>query len=629
MSHLTISLLKNFEVTLDQRPINNLGTDKVRALLAYLAVEVEQVHSRSALAELLWGEQTETAARHSLRQALLRLRSALGRTADRYLLVDADVQFNPASDYTLDVAEFAALVQATRLHTHRRVEMCSTCLARLRRAVELYRGDFLQGFFIKDSATFEEWALLQRERLHRQALEALDILARHHEERGEYAAAESYATRKIELDPWCEESCRQLMRVLVRDGRRRAALAQYEMCRRRLKDELDSKPEAATTALYERIRNGEYPGGDGRDGHSLGLPVPPGLLNGPVYLTSFVNREAELGRLDELLQDSRCRLITLVGPGGIGKTRLAVEAAVRAAPSFRAGARFVSLDSARRADVLLQSLGQALSLAPHAYTELKSEVFDYLCAREMLLVLDNFEQLVGSARLLVEILQAAPRVTLLVTSREPLDLQAECLVCVKGLSFPTAGCEPECLEDFSAVRLFAERARQVQPDFALNAETAPGVVRLCQLVDGAPLAIELAAALMGKWSIVHLASKVEYNIDLLVTTMRDIPERHRSLRAVFKQSWRLLAPKERRILERLATLPDGFTWETARAFADATAARLSTLLDKSFLVETAPGHYALPLWIKKYAGEKYKRKARPQEHAPAISERLDLALLPG
>jgi len=269
MTRLSLALLGPTQLTLDGQPVGGFAYNKARALLVYLAVETYRPHQRDALATLLWPEMPDEAARHNLRQALANLREAIDDAAASppFLLITRDtIQFNPASDYDLDVSTFMALLAVCESHAHRHLERCRSCAARMEQASALYRGDFLAEFTLVDSAPFEEWQLRQRERLHQRALDVLAHLANYHERRDDDEPARRYAQRQIELDPWREEAHRQLMRLLARGGQRSAALAQYETCRRILASDLGVEPEAETTALYEQIRDRETR----RDGEDAG-----------------------------------------------------------------------------------------------------------------------------------------------------------------------------------------------------------------------------------------------------------------------------------------------------------------------------------------------------------------------
>jgi DNA-binding SARP family transcriptional activator len=248
MSRLIIELLGTFRVTLDERPVTGFKSDKVRALLAFLAVNANRPHRREMLATLLWAELPHSDALANLRYALYDLRKVIDDYGARppYLLISREaLQFDVASEHRLDVHDLRRLA--------RPVGGPSPDLSALRRAASLYRGPFLQGFSV-DSGPFEEWVIIQRERLERRTLDLLTTLARHHEENEEYERALDYARRQLELAPWLEEAHRRVMRLLSTMGRPAAALAQYETCRRVLAEELDVGPSAATAALYERIR---------------------------------------------------------------------------------------------------------------------------------------------------------------------------------------------------------------------------------------------------------------------------------------------------------------------------------------------------------------------------------------
>jgi DNA-binding SARP family transcriptional activator len=270
VNRLAISLFGPFRVTLEGNPVTQFEANTARALLAYLVVDAGTPHHRETLAGLLWPEQAEAMALQNLRQALNRLRGAIGdREADPpFLQITREaVQFNPASDYWLDVAAFTDLLNASRQHRHRQLETCHSCMERLQEAAAVYRGDFLAEFSLK-SIFFEEWLVVQREQLHHQAMDLFYQLADCHDRRGEYEQAQHYARRQLTLEPWREEAHRQLMRALALSGHRSAALAQYKTCRRTLAEELGVEPAEETTALYGRIR-------DGAELSSPSSPAPP------------------------------------------------------------------------------------------------------------------------------------------------------------------------------------------------------------------------------------------------------------------------------------------------------------------------------------------------------------------
>ena len=259
MAGLDLAFLGDYRATLDGEPISGFESARVRALLAYLAVEAEHPHRREALAALLWPERPEAGARASLSQALFNLRSILGdrrRTPPLLVVTAQTIGMNNAAGATVDVTSFTSLLQVCAQHPHPQIEMCEACRQRLQEAVALYGGSFLQDLSVDDSVSFDEWVLLRREHLHRLVMEVLGWLTAGYERRGEYAQGLQYAWRQVALDPWREEAQRQLMRLLALNGQRTAALAQYRVCCELLDKELAVEPAAETVALYEQIRQG-------------------------------------------------------------------------------------------------------------------------------------------------------------------------------------------------------------------------------------------------------------------------------------------------------------------------------------------------------------------------------------
>jgi predicted ATPase/DNA-binding SARP family transcriptional activator/class 3 adenylate cyclase len=259
MPLLSLHFLGTFEASLGGAPITAFESDKVRALLVYLAIENDRPQRREVLAGLLWPDMAERDARTNLRQALANLRKVLGDRESKtpFLQVTRqNIQFNTASDFKLDVKTFTDAITETKSHPHPHLEECPTCMNRLENAVQLYRGEFLEGFTL-DSDLFEAWVVVQREQLHIQVLDMLDHLAAYYEGKTEYGPAQQHAKRQVELEPWRESAHRQLMRAYALNGQRGRALAQYDSCRRILKEELRVEPESETTELYEQIQRGE------------------------------------------------------------------------------------------------------------------------------------------------------------------------------------------------------------------------------------------------------------------------------------------------------------------------------------------------------------------------------------
>ncbi len=460
----------------------------------------------------------------------------------------------------------------------------------MQQAIILYQGDFLAGFYVRDAPEFEEWMLAQRARYRELALHTLHTLAEHHLSRGEYGRAIDCATRLLALDAWREEAHRQLMLAQLRSGQRSAALAQYKVCRQLLSDELGVEPSPETTALFERIR-------DARPRIHL-----------PTSTTPFVGRHHELAYLQHLLADPTCHLVTISGTGGSGKTRLALETAARAAHTFVHGVCFVSLAAVSSLEVVPSTVAEALAAALSGKADPHDQLIAYLRDKELLLVLDNLEHLPAADGWISRLIQSCPDLRLLVTSRERLNLHGERLLELNGLDVPP-GKQAESVTDYSAAQLFLNRAREAMPDFVLNAKNETAVIRICQLVNGLPLAIELAAAWVRHLTCHEIAYEIEQNLSFLATTQKNVPVRHRSLQAAFEHSWALLSDDERTAFARLAVFRGGCTREAATAVTGAPLPILAALCDKSLLRRDPNGRYTMHELLRHYATNKLQAAA--------------------
>lgn len=409
MSVLSISLLGGFHVEWNTHPLTEFESNKVRALLAYLAVEAERAHSRSALAGLLWPEHPERMARTNLRHVLSQLRHSLSAADNSPQLLHAThqtIQFRPNDAVFIDVQRFVALLDACQECTHRSLDQCDHCIPRFTEAANLYRGDFLAGFSLQDSASFDEWLVVRRENLHRRALELFYTLTEYHEAREAYPQAQEYALHQIALEPWREEAHRQLMRVLARSDQRSAALAQFEQCRTVLMDELGVEPAPETVALYEQIRHGQL--GTPQNAQLAApqpelhaIPSPQQDWSDVPATPYFYGREVELAQLKRwLLGDGTTepvRLVTVLAMGGMGKTSLAAQVARQVSGEFE----FVFWRSLVNAPLLSELLPHALQFlarqqlvqCPEHFPEQLALLFHYLRQHRCLLVLDNVESI--------------------------------------------------------------------------------------------------------------------------------------------------------------------------------------------------------------------------------------------
>ena len=609
---LNFRLLGVPEISIDDSLVSESIAAKGQALLFYLAM-TERRQTRSLLAALLWGDVAESAARTSLRKTLVNLRQAVGD----FLEIDRQgVGFLSGDSYWIDVAEFEAGVGEPSSSSSSS-SGAPVDIQRLEAALALYQGDFLTGFYVRNAPEFESWLTVEQARLRELATQGLSTLVLHYSQQGQFEQAIVFGRRLLQLEPWREETQRDLMQLLAQTGQRSAALAQYEICRQVLDDELGVEPDIETTALYERIRRGEFkrereaqlPTSGGATPVSVSAPSSPLIHNLPAQPTPFVGRERELSDIVRRLTDPDCRLLTLVGPGGIGKTRLALRVAqdILARDGvetlFADGIFFVSLAAVSSTAGAIAEIAKVTRLTFFNNVSPERQLLDHLRERATFLVLDNFEHLLESIDLIVDILAVAPQVKLLVTAREPLNLQAEWFHPVEGMTYPAVGDEPGGVEAFDAVRLFVQSARRAQVRFDL-ASALPHVVRICRLVEGMPLGIELAAAWLRILSPEKIAAELERSLDILSSRLQNLPARHRNIRAVFEHSWQHLQPVEQATLSELAVFQGGFLQDAAEQVADTTFLTLTTFVEKSFLRMRADGRYQNHQLLRQFMAEK-------------------------
>jgi predicted ATPase/DNA-binding SARP family transcriptional activator len=618
MSTIRLSLLGPPRVEREGEPVE-LDTRKTVALLAYLAVTGQtpggQIHSREALAALLWPELEPQRARANLRRSLSVLRKGLG---DEWLVADREtIGIHPHADIWLDVVDFRRLLSSPQAHGHPEAETCPDCLKALAEAVELYRGDFLEGFSLRDSANFDEWQFFQTEGLRQEMAQALERLVHGRSAQGTYEQAIPYGRRWVALDPLHEPAQRELMQLYALAGQRAAALRQYTECARILEAELGIPPAEETTFLYERIRTGPAIGEE---------PVRPATRprhNLPAQTTPFVGREEELEAIRARLHEPTCRLLTLVGPGGVGKTRLALEAASSLVPQteqagFVDGVYLVRMAPLESAEELVPAVAKALGFSFYGDAESSAgpdpqqQLLDHLRQKDLLLLMDNFEHLLEGVELVTTMLAAAPDVKVLATSRARLGLQGEHLYTVTGMQVPDTVSPAgfEILEEtlaYSAVKLFMQTAQRVCPGFEPQPEELAAMVHICHLVEGMPLGILLAAAWVEMLSLQEIAAKVERSLDFLATDLQDVPERQRSIRAVFEHSWNLLSDRECEVFQGLSVFRGGFTREAAQQVTGAELHELKSLVNKSLVQPTSASRYEMHELLRQYAAARLDR----------------------
>ncbi len=582
MSTLDIRLFGAMEIRRDGVRLTDFRSQKALALLAYLICNDRPV-TRAQLAGLAWPDVGESQALGLLRRTLHDLTSKL----PDLLVVDRHtVHFQPTTPVTIDVHNFIDLVAQHDLTTWTQ-------------GVNLYRAPFLDGVYLDNAPELESWLRREQEQWQQQVLQLLDRLIDQHTAQGAYSQALSYAHRAVALAPWHEAAHRQVMLLLARTGQPAAALAHYESCRRALQEELGVAPARATQRLRAKLA-------------AIAQLTTQPL---PAATTPFIGRADELTDLTALLTNPTCRLITLVGPGGMGKTRLALETARgvdgEQQRRFLHGVVFVGLVGAETLAQLVAAVGQALAFTFQPQARPETQLFQYLQDKELLLVLDNFEQLVNAstAAFVRQLLDEASELKLLITSRVRLHLQGEQLYWMQGLAVPmttapTAQPDVAELATYSSVQLFLAAVQRNQPHYAMTSGDAPAVMTICQLVQGMPLALELAAGWITILTPSEIAAELTRDLDFLASEAHDLPLRQRSMRAVFDTSWRLLTETEQAVFQQLSVFRGGFTREAAQAVTGATLPNLIGLIHKSFLQRVPTDRYQIHELLRQFTEEK-------------------------
>jgi predicted ATPase/DNA-binding SARP family transcriptional activator len=562
---------------------------KTSALLYFLAYGGGWV-GRDELTYLFWPDSTEVQARRNLRRILTTIRALPYARA-----LDSDAhRIRWAID--TDVRAFRQALSEQRRAT----------------AAELYEGVLLDGLALPGSPEFEGWLGLERQACHELwRLSSLDW-ATEFEAVDRFRDAGEILARLYRADAFDEDVLRRYLRALHADGQRTKALAEFDAFTQSLQAEFGTEPEQATVEIGDAIRRGQPPvftspeaavtnaGSSSRPKHNLAEQP-----------TAFIGRDPDRAKLTAVLGEPTTRLVTIVGPGGMGKTRLAVEVARTRVDSFEHGVCFVGFDAVASPELAIYAVADALGFSLFGARSPEEQLREHLRDKQLLLVLDSLEHLVADLQWISDLLESAAGVQILATSRERLNVRAERIFDLASLPVPEDG-EREA-EHYDAVRLFAERAAAVSSGFSLDATNVSAVTRICRLVEGLPLAIEMAARWLRTLRPDAIATEIERGIDILQSAARDLPARHRSMQAVFDHSWELLSSEERDALCKLSVCDGGFTREAAADIASADLQLLSSLIDKSFLSFTPAGRYVEHPLMLQYTRLQFARQ--PDERA--------------
>lgn len=635
---LHFRLLGAADVRMGNSPCIQFGSRKAQALLFYLAL-TPLPSTRDTLATLLWHDKAEAAAKNNLRTTL----ASLKRTIGEYLNTGpATVSFDHQRPYVSDVQ----LLQQ-RLNS----AIDTQDVFGIADAVKLYQGEFLQGFHVRRAEPFDAWLGQQREELRLLTLNALQLGTQLCIQNRDLDRGLEMGRRHLAIDPWSEEAHRQVMYILAATGQTAQAIRQYEACAHLLLSEFALRPSEKTTILYNEIQSGkpirlerepveQEAAANLPRTNSKRIPlvqaqnnidataIPHNL---PALLPTFVGRQSEIPRIMQALSQPDYRLLSITGLGGIGKSTLAIQSGyslLHTRPAqFPDGIYFVPLSGvapcppeAAGGGSLLRQIAQHIGCRLTPSSPVEKQLQEHLKSRRLLLILDNFEHLTCESTTVVTLLENAPHVKALTTSRIRLNVRGEAVVTLGKLSLPPLSSNssssanhhtPESLlpkvapnQESDAVAMFIERAQLYEFDFELNEETRAHVYRICHLVEGLPLGIEMACSMLPLLSLSELAEGISETLDFLETDALDIPEEQRTLRAVFEKSWRLLALHEQKGLAALAIFPDTFHRNAAEHVAQLSKSMLKQLINQSLVERNRKERFSLHPSIREYALEK-------------------------
>lgn len=610
MFHLSLSFLGPPQIEHNNRVVK-VTTRKTLALLVYLTLSHRPRH-REELVALLWPEINRENGLAALRRTLANLQNTIGY--EWFSTNRQSIGLAQSSKIWVDVLEFNRLLAPCQ-GVPTSDKLCNQWLFNGIKAIHLYQGDFLTGFTLSDCPEWDTWQWAQTEQLRRNFGFVLEKVARMYMLQQNPETAIPYAQRWLLLNNLHEPAHRLLMMLYHQNGERANFLHQYQICKHILHEELNIEPETETTDLYLRLCHEENEPTRWNQATSVNKESPDeevgsSILVGsaffpriPMLHTPFIGRQLEIDTLANALTDTSCRLITITGIGGVGKTRLILEAAMAYKDLFSDGVYFIPLAAVSSSMLINSVIARAMNFTFQGSTSPEIQLQNYLQSKHILLLLDSFEHLLqGGTQLVTTLLSRTSHLKLLIASQECLHIPEERLLRIQGLVYPTITEKPslEEISSYSAVQLFLATAQRIRPSFTPHANDLPSLVHICRLLDGLPLAIELVAPLIQGISLSEMAQELIHNLTSLPTIWRNTPIRHHTLQAVFDHAWQRLTPNEQKTLQRLSVFQNEFSLFAAKQITETTPFVLFSLVDKSLVSFTKHGRYSLPQSLRQY-----------------------------
>ncbi len=601
----TIQVLGGLSIMDGSGELIELSSRKAEAIVIYLLFSEKTSVEREEMATLLWADMPESNALTNLRVTLANIKKQCG---DLLLVTRRRISIHPEAVIETDRTALEETMNATAANGLDKKELPLEQARILAEKTALYRGDFLQGFFVRNAIAFEDWAAYERETLRRQMIDALQMLIHTFKKNHMLREGIAAANQLLFIDSFNDAAYQWLIELYALNGERDKALETYEKYYTFLAEEIGVEPTDEVIALAEAVRDGSL-APEGPAVISLetsGLPVPNNI---PMELSPFFGRRAELAQLRDYLHNPHLRLVTMIGQGGTGKTRLAIEAARQNLRLFPDGVWFVKLESVVSADLVLPEIYKVLGITYPQREKAQDELVAYMNGHHILMVLDNFEHLLDASAIISDVIRRTQNSKVIVTSREMTGLPEETNMFLGGLEGKQEKTEKaqaldEQLSD--AGKMFIERARRMAPDFALKAKDVLLIEAICDLVARLPLGIELAAGGVRTNSLQTLHDRIADDITYLESDHPELPERQRSLMSVFNTFWEQLAEDEQMMISRLSAFCGVVTQDAARQIAGVSVFFLSSLVSRGFLKRVGSYGYRAHSMHRQYVRKKLK-----------------------
>ncbi|MDO9085045.1 MAG: BTAD domain-containing putative transcriptional regulator [Anaerolineaceae bacterium] len=615
---LQVQCFGGFHVNFGEEPITAFNTDKVRALFIYLVTEAGQMFQRSHLAGLLWSDISEEQALHNLRQAISLLRKALKEEDQSIIFADREkVGIQPKTNLKADILDFTHLMEDAYRYHNNKNGLGTINIVALKQAIHLYRNPFLDRYHLNVSPLFDEWLLITREKFDSSAVEGLVYLAEYYERRNEITSAIQMLRKIIHIMPWDERAHYQLIHLLAKDHQWSAAQKQYASLVQYLKNDLNVSPDPKTMALFEQVRAQSL-------SEKNTEPEAKQLHNLPLLTSAFVGRVNELASLSELIANPIHRLVNILGLGGIGKTRLAMEIAFLKVGVFQQGVFLVALRNIESFDGFLTEFGRILQIKFSDQSTKEQQIIDFCRNKQILILLDNLDELSmhTDVQLFLEALaKECNQVQILITSRNKVNIPDEIVFQLDGLDFEEVGkATGQAQKPPDAVLLFTQKVQSTQRKLVLTSTNRQTILKLCRLVEGHPLAIELVAGSVVGNIEEKIEETIEQGMGAFISALTSHQQHHQTLSAVFEMSWIRLSLQEQSDLARISIFKGGFVENTVGEIFEIYAHRLLSLIDKSLLRVNFQGRYDLHEIVRQFAVLKLKESGNRERAVQALTD---------